>query len=189
MNGTRDTAENIALIVGGVAAGILGSRLLPPLIASATASARARRGGDPFDLLISDHREILSMLDDMAQQPADSTGRRLTTYLMFKRKLAKHAMAEEDVVYPILHSQGQDPQASKHLYDEHADMKIALFEMEESLKNGTDWKPQVQALRQLIASHAREEEEVVFPRLRDMLSSERKPKVSGLISREEALVL
>ena len=38
---------------------------------------------------------------------------------MLKRKLAKHAMAEEDVVYPIVHNQTAETTESKHLYDEH----------------------------------------------------------------------
>jgi hemerythrin superfamily protein len=163
--------------------------MLPPLIASAAAAGKARRGGDPFALLIADHREISGLLDDMASQGPDSTARRSASFLMLKRKLAKHAMAEEDVVYPILHNQGQDGPESKHLYDEHADMKILLFELEQCLMSGDDWSGQVHKLRDLIMHHVEEEERDVFPRLRQMLDEKRTTKMSGQISREEALVL
>jgi iron-sulfur cluster repair protein YtfE (RIC family) len=189
MTGNRSTSRQIALLTAGVAAGILGSRLLPPLIASANGARRARSGGDPFEMLIADHREILALLEEMESLPADATTRRASSFLMFKRKLAKHALAEEDIVYPILHDEGHNAQASKELYDEHADMKILLFDLENRLKSGADWSEQVRSLRHLIEGHVKVEETVVFPELRQLLGQSRGPAVSGQIGREEALIL
>ncbi len=189
MGENRSAGRDIAVLLGGLAAGILGSRLLPPLIAMANGSGRVRRGHDPFELLIEDHRMILATLDQMLAEPAESTVKRTSLYLALKRKLAKHALAEEDVVYPLLHNQGQDAEASKELYDEHADMKILLFELEELLKSGEDWSRQVRSLRDLIQDHVNDEEQVVFPKLRQIFDESRTAKISGQISREEALIL
>jgi hemerythrin-like domain-containing protein len=93
------------------------------------------------------------------------------------------------VVYPLLHNQGQDTQASKELYDEHADMKILLFELEELLKSGGDWSREVRSLRDLIQDHVNEEEQVVFPKLKQIFDENRIAKISSQISREEALIL
>jgi hemerythrin superfamily protein len=68
-------------------------------------------------------------------------------------------------------------------------MKILLFELEERLMSGADWSEPVRRLRELIASHIEEEEQVVFPRLRAQMGEDRKSTVSGQISREEALIL
>jgi iron-sulfur cluster repair protein YtfE (RIC family) len=189
MNGNRNAGRDLAVLLGGVAAGIVGSRLLPPLIAMANGAGRVRRGHDPFELLIEDHRTILATLDRMLEEPTDSTVKRSGLYLALKRKLAKHALAEEDVVYPLLHNEGQDTEASKELYDEHADMKILLFELEELLKSGGDWSRQVRSLRDLIQDHVNDEEQVVFPKLRQIFNQSQAGKVSGQISREEALIL
>jgi hemerythrin superfamily protein len=189
MSGNRSAGRDFAVLLGGVAAGIVGSRLLPPLIAMANGSGRVRRGHDPFKLLIEDHRMILATLDQMLEEPKESTVRRSSLYLALKRKLAKHALAEEDVVYPLLHNEGQDTEASKELYDEHADMKILLFELEELLKSGEDWGRQVRSLRDLIQDHVNEEEQAVFPKLRQIFGERQLIKVSGQISREEALIL
>jgi hemerythrin superfamily protein len=189
MNETRNSGRDLAVLFAGVAAGVLGSRLLPPLIAAATGSARASKSGDPFDVLVADHRRILSLLDGMATHHDGAGVRRASLFLMLKRTLGKHALAEEDVVYPILHRDANDISESKDLYDEHADMKILLFELEERLMSGSDWSDPVHTLRDLIQSHIEEEEQVVFPRLRNMLDQERKAKISGQISREEALIL
>ena len=189
MKQTRSTGRDIAVLFAGVAAGVLGSRLLPPLIASATGSAKAARSGDPFDTLVADHRQILSLLDGMVANHDASAVRRGSLFLMLKRKLGKHALAEEDVVYPILHRESGELSESKDLYDEHADMKILLFELEERLKSGADWSEPVGTLRDLIRSHIDEEEQVVFPRLRARMDEDRRSTVSGQISREEALIL
>jgi iron-sulfur cluster repair protein YtfE (RIC family) len=189
MSGNRSAGRDFAVLLGGIAAGIVGSRLLPPLVAAATGAGRARRGHDPFELLIEDHRMLLSTLDQMLEASTESVTRRASLYLALKRKLGKHALAEEDVVYPLLHNQGQDTEASKELYDEHADMKILLFELEELLKTGGDWSAQVRSLRDLIQEHVNEEEQVVFPKLRQIFDQDRAAKVSGQISREEALIL
>jgi hemerythrin-like domain-containing protein len=177
------------MFAAGIAAGIIGSRLFPPLVAAASGSGRARAGRDPFELLIADHRQILSVLDDMVSAPADSTMRRSRLFLTLKRKLAKHAMAEEDVVYPLLHSEPGREQESKQLYDDHAEMKILLFQMEELLKTGKDWSAEASSLRDTVRRHVEEEESDVFPQLRHSLTENRLPKVSGQIRREEALVL
>ncbi len=189
MRERNNSGRNAALLLSGIAAGILGSRILPPLIAMATGSGRAKAGSDPFALLIDDHRKILSILDRMASAPADSKFQRSRLYLALKRKLAKHALAEEDVVYPILHERPGDRDESKHLYDEHADMKIYLHELEEKLMSGEEWNSIVVPLRELVHKHADEEEQQIFPELRRQLGEMKSPKVSGNISREEAMIL
>ncbi len=107
--------------------------------------------------------------------------------MALKRKLAKHALAEEDVVYPMLHDDAHEEDESKHLYGEHADMKIFLFELEAMLKSGEDWTERVRSLRHLIKEHADEEEQKVFPRLRQTVGENKLPDVK--IRREEALIL
>jgi hemerythrin superfamily protein len=184
----NNNGRDFAVLVGGVAAGILGTRLLPPLLASASGAIRAKRSGDPFKLLIQDHRRLVSILAEMEKTPQDSMGRRNTLFLMFKRKLAKHALAEEDVVYPLLHDEDEQGQ-SRHLYHEHADMKILLYQVEESLLAGTDWKAPVACLQNLITSHIQDEEQNVFPKMRQVLDKERRARVSGMISMEESLIL
>lgn len=185
----RSIRRDIAAMAGGLAVGILGSRLMVPMFAAANGAMRARLGEDSFELLIQDHRHIISILDEMERGPGDALVRRARLFLTLKRTLAKHALAEEDVVYPLLHQDVHDVKESKHLYDEHADMKIALFELERMLKSKADWTTRVRSLRELVQKHIRQEEDVEFPKLRRMMSESKSRKLSGLIHREEALVL
>ena len=182
-------SKNIAMMIGGMAAGMVGSRVIPPLAAALIGSQRVRAGGDPFALLIDDHRKIRALLDQMIADPTGSMPKRARLFLMLKRKLAKHAMAEEDAVYPIVRNDSVEGDERKHLYDEHADMKILLHEIEEDIKSRQDWTVNVTALRNLVLNHVEEEEKTIFPELRRELGAGRQPKLGGQISREEALVV
>jgi hemerythrin superfamily protein len=188
MRKQNGSGRTIAILLGGIAGGILGGRLLPPIFAAMAGAGRAKGGGDPFALLIADHRRIVELLDEMLAASSDSKLRRGRLFLALKRKLAKHAMAEEDVVYPIVRNDAANDQR-KHLYAEHADMKILLFEIESQLMAGEDWTSVVTPLRDLIRSHIDEEERTIFPELRRQLGESALPRVSGQISREEALVI
>jgi iron-sulfur cluster repair protein YtfE (RIC family) len=185
----RSVGQDIAAVVCGVALGTLGSRLLPPLMASATGSVRARFGEDPFERLKQDHRALLAILERMLRVPANAVSRRGTLFLSLKRTLGKHALAEEDVVYPLLHGEARAADAAKQLYSEHADMKILLYELESALKTTTGWEERVSALRDLMGRHIREEEDVEFPKLKALLDGRQGRILSGQIHREEALIL
>jgi len=183
------STRDLTAIGIGVAAGVVASRLLPPLMAQAVGGIRARSGEDPLNRLIQDHRRILSILDRMQEVPENHRAERMKLFLSLKRTLAKHALAEEDIVYPLLHDDVHDVEQSKHLYDEHADMKIHLFELERMLMNDQNWSRRVESLRDLIERHVRDEEEIEFPKLRESLDERRGRTLSQNIRREEALVL
>ena len=168
---------------------MVASRVLPPFIATLKGRGRVRTGADPFDQLIEDHRQILSLLDNMLEAPDSARARKARLYMMLKRKLAKHALAEEDVVYPLVRNDSANGDERRHLYDEHADMKILLHQTGEMLRTGEAWNETVSMLRSLIREHAETEEKTIFPELRRELKEIRWAKISGQISREEALIL
>lgn len=125
----------------------------------------------------------------MERAQDSGTAKRTGLFLMLKRRLAKHALAEEDVVYPLLDTEAQRREAAKHLYEEHAEMKILLFEIESALTRGEPWTDVVRRLREMVERHAREEENEQFPKLREMLDERRFGQVAAQVHREEALIL
>ena len=174
-------------LVSGILVGILAARILPPFLAMACGSARARAGHDPFESLTADHQRFRDLLARMNE--ATATVQRAHLLLRLKRGLAAHAMAEEDVVYPMLQDEAGAKPDPTHLYAEHAAVKVLLFRLEKKVLAGTDWAEEVGALSALLTEHARHEEEVDFPRLRDLLGKEGGVTLARKISREKALVL
>lgn len=185
----RPFTRDIAAVASGLAIGVVGSRLLPPLLASAGGSVRASLGQNPFDRLVQDHRTVLSLLERAVASSEQSTARRTAAFLALKRALAKHAMAEEDIVYPLLQAKGNAATAAKQLYSEHAEMKVQLYELEMALANRASWAERIRSLQALIARHIREEEDVQFPRLQAVLDTRDRKRLAGQVRREEALVL
>jgi hemerythrin superfamily protein len=173
----------------GAAAGLIAARMLPPLVAQATGAMRVAAGGDPFDALAQDHREILSLLDRMERSPDDAVVTRTQLLLRLKRRLSAHALAEEDVVYPMLHDRAHETEDARHLYGEHAEMKMHLFALEQMPKDDPRWPDRARRLKALIAGHVRQEEEVDFPKLRRLLDQRATARLSGNVQREKALLL
>jgi len=178
-----------AMIGLGAAGGILAGKLLPIVIANASGVARAAAGQDPFAGLIREHRELLTLLDRMENTPQANYVRRGMLFAQFKRKIAKHAMAEEDVVYPMLTDDAERGEAAHKLYEEHGRMKILLFELEQAMKDEEAWVKAVRGLRNEIEPHARQEEEVEFPALRARMDEAGKVKLSRKIHQEEAVIV
>jgi len=80
-------------------------------------------------------------------------------------------------------------EAAKHLYNERADMKVLLYEIDSCLMEGRPWTEPVSRLRAMIERHAREEENQQFPRLRAVLGERKLGQVAAQVHREEALIL
>jgi hemerythrin superfamily protein len=189
MRDNRSFPWDIAALAGGVALGVAASRLLPPAVATASGALKARFGQDPFRKLEQDHRYVKSLLSKMTDASEGSAAERMKLLLLFKRALGKHAMAEEDVVYPILHEVAGAAEQARELYDEHAQMKIYLYGLETAVGSSASWSERARRLQDLIVEHIRDEEEVEFPRLRALMQDGQNASLAGKILREEALVL
>lgn len=179
----------MAAFAGGAVTAFIASRFLPPVLAQAVGSTRAAIGRDPFAALAQDHRDMLAYLSDMEQSPANAALRRTQLLLRLKRRLTAHALAEEDVIYPMLSDQGGDPDEARRLYADHAEVKMQLHALEQTSTDAPEWRDRVRALRTLIETHARQEEEVDFPKLRGALNEQAITRLSGTLQREKAMVL
>jgi iron-sulfur cluster repair protein YtfE (RIC family) len=164
-------------------------RLLPILVASMAGAARGAIGRDPFAGLVREHRELLALLARMENAPQSSRARKAMLAYLFKRKIAKHAMAEEDVVYPMLSDHAERADAARKLYEEHGRMKVLLFELEQSISDEQGWLKAVRGLRGEIEPHARQEEEVEFPALRERMDKAGKVNLARKIHQEEAVIV
>ncbi|MDQ1470350.1 MAG: hypothetical protein QOJ99_1830 [Bryobacterales bacterium] len=185
----KKRTSGIWMAAAGVGGGILISRLLPPVYAHIRGMATSVFREDPFGILIQQHRQLLSLLGEMEETPASGAARRLWLLLRFKRTIAKHALAEEDVVYPLLHESAGRAEAAEQLYREHASMKIHIFNLLQCVTHQETWIRNVAALKDEIARHARQEEEEEFPRVRALQQARRWSRLNRNIRQEEALIL
>jgi iron-sulfur cluster repair protein YtfE (RIC family) len=179
--------RNVTAFAAGALAGIVASRALPPLLAQAGGLARGAAGRDPFEVLTRDHRLIADLLDGLEQSPPHAVFERTQKLFRLKRRLAAHAMAEEDVLYPMLIEQVSVD--ARHLYSEHADMKIHLYTLENTPKDDPEWMHHLRALKSLIEGHVLQEEEEAFPKLQASMSENMQTMLLGKLQREKAMLL
>ena len=143
----------------------------------------------PFEALVADHRAILTLLDELAETPDQAILGRTQRLFRLKRRLAAHALAEEDVVYPELVYDGRSGDEARQLYREHADMKMLLFRLEQMPKDDPEWHSQLLDLKKLIEDHIRQEETIEFVKLRAALDEAGLKRLSAHMYREKAMLL
>src|SRR3954451_14605098 len=188
-NGSGNSTRRYGTLVMGVAGGMLLGRLVPTLFANASGIIRGASGKDPFGSLIRQHGTLLSLLTQMEDVPRESHAKRMSLFLLFKRTLAKHALAEEDIIYPLLEDDAKRAEETEKLYREHARMKVLLFELERSVNETEAWAARVRDLRSEIEPHARQEEEVEFPKLRELMDKKGNVELARKIHQEESLIV
>jgi hemerythrin superfamily protein len=185
----RSPIRAAATFAGGALLALVVSRLLPPLVAQARGAARSRSGGDPLASLLDDHRTIMHHLDAMVESAESEWSSRTQHLLRLKRSLAAHAMAEEDIVYPTLRERPELMDDATHLYEEHAEMKVLLYKLEQTPKRDEQWHLHATELRTLVERHIRQEEDVDFPKLRATLDESMSTQLAAKIEREKVLLL
>jgi hemerythrin superfamily protein len=165
------------------------SRLAPPIAGRAIGTMRAMSDTDPFEALAQDHQKVLALFGRIEATDNSAVIRRNAMLLQLKRMLTAHALAEEDIVYPMLHDDAQRRDQAKKLYSEHAAVKVKLFELEHKAKDDRTWIDDLRALHRMIAEHAHEEEQIEFPKLRAALNESQCTNLLGEVSREKSMLL
>ena len=186
----NDLLRDAALVAAGAAAALVIGRFGMPLVAKTIGLARGAAGaGDAFEELTADHERVIAMLEKA--QVEQTAPKKLALFAAIKRDLSKHAVAEEDIIYPLIADKLLAPDAAHHLYKEHGDVKTLLAEIEEALERGDDarYRARVHALLENVRRHTEEEETQWFPRLKDVLDEKKRALIAGKVDREKAMLV
>lgn len=120
---------------------------------------------DVIDVLTTDHREMVELLDqiDATEDPAQR--RDLADQLT--AELIRHAVAEEMYVYPAMRDHMPDgDEAVAHDTEEHEELEQLLKELEGVDAGGPAFMPMIAKLREILDDHIKDEEDEHFPDLR-----------------------
>ena len=140
-------------------------------------------GTDWLDALAADHRAVLALFDKLEATEDSQTWIRAHLLGKIRNALGKHAIEEENAVYPALREANEAHDADA-LNGEHGYVKTYLYELENMPKSSPEWLQRVRSFRQLLEEHIRMEEEQVFPRLRAALGEEGNARLSAAVARE-----
>ncbi|HEX4736225.1 MAG TPA: hemerythrin domain-containing protein [Allosphingosinicella sp.] len=139
--------------------------------------------GDWFDALKAEHQMTLAIFDKI--EATDDSQTMMRSHLLMKLKYAldKHAVEEENVVYPALREANLAHDADA-LNSEHGYVKTYLYELETMPKDSPDWLARVRDFRSMIHEHMRMEEEEVFPSFHQSLSAEQNARLTSMMNKE-----
>jgi hemerythrin superfamily protein len=143
----------------------------------------ASPGGDWLDSLKAEHEMALAIFDKIEATEDDQTMMRSHLLTKLKYALTKHALEEENVVYPALR-QANETEEADELNSDHGYVKTYLYELENLPNDDPQWIARVRDFRAMIEEHMREEENEIFPRLRSRLSDEQNAKLTSAMNKE-----
>ena len=139
--------------------------------------------GDWDVALVAEHAATMKVFDSLEATTTTNVGKRTLLLAQLKHGLAKHAMQEENVIYPALRDAGQS-EAADHLNNDHGYVKQYLFELENCPKDSDRFLSIVARFRTDLERHVREEEDVLFPALKAQLSPETNKRLTYAMNRE-----
>ncbi|HET6526864.1 hemerythrin domain-containing protein [Sphingopyxis sp.] len=132
--------------------------------------------------LKAEHRMALGIFDLIEKTGARDVKKRKILLVQLKHALSKHAFEEENVIYPAMRDHGQVEEADKLVHD-HGYVKQYLFDLSELDPADPTWIAKLREFRSELEAHIREEEEELFPALRDALGEEGNAHVTSVVNK------
>lgn len=180
-NGAGSTSSNGALW-GAAAAGVgVGVALM--IGRKVAVQAPTVLAGDWDEALAAEHRAVEKLFDLMQATTNKNTTKRNILLMQMKHALAKHALQEENAVYPALRDAGM-AEGADELNREHGYVKQYLYELDNCPKDSDEFLPIVQRFRADIDHHVREEEDVLYPKMKAQLSKALNSKLTMAMNKE-----
>lgn len=138
--------------------------------------------GDWVDALIAEHRMVDAVFRRLLRTGEKDTVQRAGLLTVIAHLLGKHALEEENVIYPALRG-GTHEEEARAFFLDHADIKTYIHELEDLPKGDPLWIGKAQSFFDLIRKHVAQEEEL-FPTFRASLSDRTNRRLGLQIYRE-----
>jgi iron-sulfur cluster repair protein YtfE (RIC family) len=139
--------------------------------------------GDWADALTAEHEMTLAVFDKIEATDDNQTTMRSHLLAKLKYSLTKHAVEEENVIYPALR-QANSAHDADTLESEHGYVKTYLYELETMPNDSPEWLARVRDFRAMIEEHMKMEEEEIFPMLREQMSEEQNSRLTTMMNKE-----
>ena len=181
--------EDKGAFFGGSTGAIVGAAVAGVAVGLAANTARKMImqlpsiSGSWDESLKQEHALTLTLFDTLEATSDDATTTRAGLIKKLKYALTKHAVAEENVIYPALREAGERVEADE-LNSEHGYVKTYLYELDNMAKDSSAFLPKVREFRALIEEHIRDEEDKIFPQLKAQLSEEQDKKLTVAMGKE-----
>ncbi|WP_113698972.1 hemerythrin domain-containing protein [Nonomuraea lactucae] len=143
---------------------------------------------DVIAVLITDHHEVEEMFSELEQMSGQTSEQAKTLAEQVVIELVRHSVAEEEYLYPAVreHVRGGDKLADQEI-SEHADAEQTMKRLERLEPGDADFWPTTELLMGQIRDHIREEENDLFPQLREACPPEQLRELGTKVQRAKKL--
>ena len=172
----------LGVLAGAAGAGVA-IGVLAMIARKAAVQAPTYFSGEWDQALAAEHKATLKLFDALQATDDTNTTKRSILLMQLKHALAKHALEEENVIYPALREAGEIAGADE-LNKEHGYVKQYLYELENMPNDSAEYLPTVARFRKDIEEHMQEEEQQLFPALRAKLSEEKNRLLTNMMNKE-----
>ena len=127
---------------------------------------------DVIELLERDHRKIDALIEELERVDDPAALRQI--FFSIVEELAAHEAAEQEVVFPAFRAkvEAAGDTTIAHRMGEHEELNELLAEMRGLAPNGFGFTKRGSALMLDVKAHFLKEEETVFARMRELLSTD-----------------
>jgi hemerythrin superfamily protein len=178
----RSLSRHETALIGSALAG-LAIGLFATVTRKAAMQAPTALAPDWVEGLTREHKAVLTLFDKLEATERSQTGKRKALVVKLKLALTKHAVEEENVVYPALREAGEES-AVDGLSDDHAAVKHYLYRLTMMEADSPEFMKTVRAFRADIEKHMKEEERDLFPRLKAKLDDAANKRLSAMVNKE-----
>ena len=132
-------------------------------------SGAARAQPLALELLMADHRKVEDLFERYEQEKESDEGTRREIAQQICAELTIHAQVEEELFYPWLREQLEDDDMEmvEEAQVEHNSAKDLIAQIEGATDIDEVYNAKVKVLSEYIKHHVQEEENEIFPEVRD----------------------
>jgi hemerythrin-like domain-containing protein len=181
-NNASNQNSNFGVLAGTAAAGAA-IGVLAMLTRKAAVQAPSALAGNWDEALKLEHAAVMKVFDALEATDEKATMKRNMLLSHLKHALMKHAIEEENVIYPALREAGRKEEADQ-LNEEHGYVKQYLYDLENMPTAAPEWIAKVREFRAYIQKHVAEEENDLFPGLVAQLSDEKNKQLTLTMNKE-----
>jgi hemerythrin superfamily protein len=168
-------SQSLLLGAGLAILGLAGRKLM--------VQAPTMLAGDWDKALATEHKPALALFDGLAATDDAASGRRRMMLMQLKHALGKHALEEENAIYPAMREHGMKAEADA-LTGEHGYVKQYLYDLSDLLDDNPAFQQKLAKFRADIEGHMKQEEQELFPRLRQALDDSATSRLTRRMNQE-----
>ena len=120
-----------------------------------------------IELLMADHRKVEDLFEQYDSEKEGDEGTRRAIAQKICGELTVHATVEEEIFYPWLRENLDDMEMLEEAYVEHNGAKDLIAQIESAGEVDDVYNAKVKVLSEYIKHHVKEEEQEIFPEVRD----------------------